>query len=342
MSADSVFDVGTADMVEITIGYIDERGMSRKYDGLAGDFVLGIAEVNINTVGTSERKLGIDMLACARVLGLLNNDHLIFIHLLSNTECRRECSVAGRTLFKALKGSKRFGDEEYAALGDGNISIHVTERTRGTSRDIGTVGIYAERNAESGMTRGKALLVELLIACHVKTGKVNACADDLCIAVSLAKSASGTGKVAAACVGADNSIGITVELCAELLCYLVTESFDTGNAEWRVQRSIEVAGLFKKAKNGGEKLGAYGELNDLCTEGFAFTSLFNNLGLTDASAVIALLNDDAFKTCHCGMAGNRCAVVSAGGSNNALIAELLCLIYARAGTPCLKASAGVY
>ena len=116
MSADSVFDVGTADMVEITIGYIDERGMSRKYDGLAGDFVLGIAEVNINTVGTSERKLGIDMLACARVLGLLNNDHLIFIHLLSNTECRRECSVAGRTLFKALKGSKRFGDKEYASI----------------------------------------------------------------------------------------------------------------------------------------------------------------------------------------------------------------------------------
>lgn len=270
MRSDGILDIGPANAVKVNVINPDKARMCGQNDVFAGYLILGVAEVDVDAVLPCKRKLGIDVLACAGVFGLLHNDALIFVHFLCKTECCCKSGVACGSLFKTFEGSESFGDEEYAALRNGNIPVHVAEGTCRTARNIGTVRVYAERNAEACVPGCEALFVELSIACHVQAGEVDACTDNFCMTVGFAQTACSAGEIAAARIGADNNIGITIKLCTELLSNFITQSFNTGNAERGVEGSVEIACFFKQAENRAEKLGTDGELDNFCTESFAF------------------------------------------------------------------------
>lgn len=72
-----LLDKGAAHLVQILVTSLDEGGVLGQDDVLAGDLFGRIAEENVDAVLAGEEKLGIDVLDCAGVLGLLHYDALI-------------------------------------------------------------------------------------------------------------------------------------------------------------------------------------------------------------------------------------------------------------------------
>ena len=96
--SDSVLDIGPANAVKVNVINPDKARMCGQNDVFAGYLILGVAEVDVDAVLPCKRKLGIDMLACAGVFGLLHNDALIFVHFL--------CCL--RVPFQDLRGKREF------------------------------------------------------------------------------------------------------------------------------------------------------------------------------------------------------------------------------------------
>ena len=232
-------------MVYVHIAGLYKRGMGGQYYVCARRLVLRIAKAYVYAVLAGERKLRIDVLARAGVLGLLNDYALILVHLLSYAERCRKRRIAGRSALKAFKRCEHLCHIEHLALGNGNVAVHVPQRPCGAPRHVAPVRPGGEGHAEAGVACGKGLPVELGIACHMESTQVNACGYYLCAAAGLPKPPCGTGKVAAACVGANHRVRILAKPVAELLNYLVAERLDAYYAIRRIERRVEVACLLK-------------------------------------------------------------------------------------------------
>ena len=99
-------------------------------------------------------------------------------------------------------------------------------------------------------------------------------------------------QIAAARIGDDDMLGVFAELREGLLGNLHAECLDAANRGRRIERGIVIARLLEDRERLVEELRADTQLDDFRAEGLTGPLLLEDLRLSDAPRVIALLNDD--------------------------------------------------
>ena len=134
------------------------------------------------------------MLASAGILGFLYHDHLILIHLLGQGEGGCQCCVSGRSFFHPFQTCQDLSHPEHIPLLDGEVTVHVAQRSGCGTWHVRTVRPGGEGNAEAGVSCGEAFTIELGIGSHMQAGQVYRSSHHLSFGCSsLDQASSGTG-----------------------------------------------------------------------------------------------------------------------------------------------------
>ena len=282
------------------------------------------------------------MFAGSGVLRLLNDDRLVAVHLLRDREGRRQRGVSGGPPVESFDDRQGFRHVEDFALRDGDIPVHIAQRTRRVSGNVRPVRPRGEGNSKPGVSGRERFPVEVAIAGHVKAGEIDAGADNSGLRRSdLSESARRAGQISAAGVRSDNGVRELPLAFQKLLGDLRAQRLDPGDAEGRIERGVEEACFLQNKKEVVEKLRSDGHLQDFRAVRFALSSLLENLRLTDAATVEKFLENDAFEVAHIRLGRDGRSVVSACGCDHAFIAPLFRVIAGDGGPAVLKTAGGV-
>ncbi len=277
------------------------------------------------------------VLAGAGVLGLLHHHRGGARQFAGQAHRPRDRGVAGGAPLEAFDLAHRFGRPEGLALAHREVAVHVAQRARRVARHVRAIGPRREGHAEPGVSGGEALAVEIRIAGHVQAAQVDRDADDLGLGrPGPLEAARRPRRVAAAGVGDHAVRRRRPGERRHLLGDLDAEGLDTRDAERRVQRGGEVAGLVEQLEHEGEELGADAQLHDFGAVGLADAALLEDLGLPDVAAVEGLLADDALESSARRLAADGGAVVARGRGDDAVVALLPGQMDADAGPAILE------
>ncbi len=118
------------------------------------------------------------VLAGAGVLGLLDDDDLVLVHLAGQGDGGGQAGVAGRAALQAFELGEQLGHVEDFALGDELVFIHVAQRAGGVARHIHPVRPGGEGHAKTGMPGGEGFAVEIAVGGHVQPGQIDRAGHD--------------------------------------------------------------------------------------------------------------------------------------------------------------------
>lgn len=311
----------------------------RNDDGLAGDVAGRVATTDLDTARAGEGQLAVVVLSGAGVLGLLDDDDLVAIHLTSHGDRGRQAGVSGRAPLQTFDLRQKLGHVEDLALGDQMVAIHVPQRTSGVAWDVNAVGPGGERHAETGVAGGERLVVEVVVGGHVQSGEIHRDGDDLgLVTAHLAQAAGSSGDVAATGIGDHDSVGLASVTLLHLVTDLGAEGLDARDSVGRVEAGVEVAGVLQGTQQDVEKLRPDRQLDHFGAVGLTGPGLLDDLRLAHVVGVVDLLDDDAGQSALSGLGGDGGTVVSAGGRNQAGKSLDLRLVGAQGCTTSLEAA----